>query len=287
MPYKGPVWAERLYGDVTLRSWVDLDLLVTHKQVPLARSTLLAKGFIDGSPFNAKILRRDRRGLGEVALSAVAGKVHVELHWEITVGFSGRSLRAEGLFTRAGSLDLLGREIVSPSTVDCLLITCLNGTKDRWDSVEGLLALAVQVPAITPGEWEDAVATARKAGCVRRMTIGVAHACEVFGLQTPPEIVEALGRDAVARALLRSLKPDSLNRGSPEGSRRELSMKFWRFATEDSTAAGMWHGVVRFFRPGPEDWEWIALPSWAESLYRVLRPARLAVKWAKRLVKRL
>jgi hypothetical protein len=283
MPYKGPAWAERLYGDVALRSWADLDLLVAYDQVASARETLLANGFVDSSSFNARILARERGGWGEVAFTAVDQDVHVELHWEITAGFSGRSLRPESLFARAGHLSLLGRDVVSVSAVDCLVMTCVNGTKDRWDKVEGLLGLAVQVPAMTSAMWQDAAATARKAGCTRRVTISVAHACRVFGLQTPPEVAEALGRDFVARALLRSVTPDSLNRGSLKGSRRELAMKSWRFATEDSVTVGIWHGAVRFFRPGPEDWDWIALPSWAEWLYRALRPARLAVKWAKRL----
>jgi len=40
---------------------------------------------------------------------------------------------------------------------------------------------------------------------------------------------------------------------------------------------------VRFFRPGPEDWDSLALPGWAEWLYYLLRPPRLALKWLKRL----
>jgi hypothetical protein len=67
------------------------------------------------------------------------------------------------------------------------------------------------------------------------------------------------------------------------GTRTELARLAWRFATEDSIAAAVWHAATRFFRPSPEDWEWIALPAGMFWLYRLLRPARLAVKWAKRL----
>jgi hypothetical protein len=62
-----------------------------------------------------------------------------------------------------------------------------------------------------------------------------------------------------------------------------LDMLTWRFATEDTLWAGLAHAATRFFRPGPEDWEWFALPRGARWLYRALRPARLAAKWAKRL----
>ena len=42
---KGPIWAQRLYGDVALRNWSDLDLLVRPDNVADARSLLLANGF--------------------------------------------------------------------------------------------------------------------------------------------------------------------------------------------------------------------------------------------------
>jgi hypothetical protein len=155
MPIKGPAWGQRLYGDVTLRSWSDLDLIVAHGQALTARETLLASGFADSSPFNATILTRQRGGLGQVALSAIDQSVHLELHWEVTVGPGGQALRAETLLARAGRLQLLDRSVLSPSAVDCLLITCLNGAKDRWSSVEGLLGLAVRDAGHVAGGSDD------------------------------------------------------------------------------------------------------------------------------------
>ena len=69
MPIKGPALAEALYGDVTLRNWVDLDLVVRHEQVATARQVLLDVGFRDDSPYNERLLlRRDtQRGRDPLA----------------------------------------------------------------------------------------------------------------------------------------------------------------------------------------------------------------------------
>lgn len=283
MPYKGPAWAARLYGDVTLRSWVDLDILMAYEQVAAARDVLLAGGYVDGSPYAQEILRRKRGGWGEIPLTAPASDVHVELHWEITAGFSGRSLRPEAVFGRAGKLRLLEREVTTPCSADCLVMSCINGAKDRWNTVEALLGLATQVSVISSQECLQALDIAREAGCLRRVVASLAHVCGVFDMAVPAAVTEALDRDRTARSLVRSLDPGSLAPGSSGGPRRELTAKFWRFATEDSEAAAIWHGAVRFFLPGPEDWAWLSLPAWAGWLYYVLRPFRLAVKWTKRL----
>jgi len=58
---------------------------------------------------------------------------------------SPRSLRAEAILQRAERASLLGRQVLCPAKPDMFLITCTNGTRDRWDTVEKLLALAVQV----------------------------------------------------------------------------------------------------------------------------------------------
>jgi hypothetical protein len=159
----------------------------------------------------------------------------------------------------------------------------LNGTKDHWASVEGLLCAAVQMRALTQTEWPSLMCRAREAGCRRRTTVAVAHICRVFGLETPPEVAAAVARDAAARHLLHTLVPATLDGGRSADMEPRLDMLTWRFATEDTLWAGLAHAATRFFRPGPEDWEWFALPRGARWLYRALRPARLAAKWAKRL----
>lgn len=181
-------------------------------------------------------------------------------------------------------MQLLGREVRTPSRVDALLLTCLNGTKDHWASVEGLLCTALQTGSFAPAEWAEVLASAQRAGCARRTLVGVAHACRVLDLPTPPAVAAAVARDGAARRLLRTLTPATLERSRSAGTEPRLGLLIWRFATEDSLPAGLAHAVTRFFRPGPEDWEWLALPRGAGWLYPVLRPARLAVKWAKRLV---
>ena len=283
MPYKGPVSAQCLYGDVALRTWEDLDLIARHEQMPLLREVLLKNGFVDANPFNTRVLERKHRGWGENAFAAKDSGLYLDVHWNVTVGFSAGSLPAERLLDRAGSTSLLGREVASPSAIDTLIISCVNGTKDRWNSIEGLLGLGVQVLAAPAAQWADALFSARSARCYRRTIVGVAHACRVFGLEPPQEVARAVARDAVSRALLRSLVPGTLDRGRSAEARTELARLTWRLASEDSVVASLWHAATRLFRPGPEDWDWLSVPPGMSWLYRVLRPARLAVKWAKRL----
>jgi hypothetical protein len=284
IPYKGPAWAEALYGDVAMRTWADLDLLVPHEQVPVVRDTLLAAGFQDGNAFNTRMLEQRRQGWGELHFAAPHIGMEMDVHWEVTVGFSGRSIPAEDLVARARRSSLLGRPVLGLSDEDMLLTSAIHGSRHRWNAIELMLGLATLATSSNVC-WARSVETARAAGCRRRLTVSAAHVMHVLGIPIPREISEQLSRDPIGRALLRSLRPDTLDSSFAGRGRRELELLFWVFATEDSIVRVLWHGLVRVFRPGPADWAIVTLPPALNWLYWPLRPFRLTVKWAKRLMR--
>jgi hypothetical protein len=283
MLIKGPLWAERLYGDLSLRSWCDLDLLVRHEQVPAAREVLLGSGFLDANPFNDRIARSRLGGPGQIALLSVEQGVCLELHWKVTVGVSRRSLRPEDVFARAERVELLGREVACPSKTDVFLISCLNGTRDRWNSVERLLGLGVQVRGRPEGEWPGLLDGARRAHCLRRAVIGVSHVCRALGLETPKAVETALAGDGIARRLIDTLRPEELQGGGGSSAKGELAKLLWGFVTEDRARFALGHAAARFFRPGPEDWQTVPLPKGTRWLHYPLRPLRLGWKWCRRV----
>ncbi len=46
VPFKGPVLAKRLYGDISLRCYVDLDIFISGNDAEKAVDILLANGFV-------------------------------------------------------------------------------------------------------------------------------------------------------------------------------------------------------------------------------------------------
>ena len=283
MPYKGPVWAETLYGDIALRTWIDLDVIVTRDQLGRAREVLLGIGYVDADRFNTAFLRRRRGSWGELEFHSPAQGSYVELHWEVSVSIGSRPLRAEELLARSGTVSLLKRTFRAPSWTDAILIDCIHGAKHEWDRVEQMLGLGLRIEETAGADWPLVVAAAKEAGCMRRVCAGVAHICRVFDLTTPPEILDGIAGDSVARAYVRFLETDSSS-GPSKVAGRDLAGLVTRFATEDSLLASMRHALIRLFYPGREDWEAFALPSSLRWLYYILRPGRLALKWSRRLL---
>jgi hypothetical protein len=285
MPIKGPAWAERLYGDIAMRVCADLDVLVPHDQVLAAREVVLANGYSDAAGYNMDIVRWHKEGWGHIEMIPTGSNPFLELHWEVFVSIGCRSLRGEELLKNASTGHLLGREVLAPSSEDAVLIDCVHGAKHEWDTVERLLGLAVRVVATPVEDWAGIFTAARRAGCRRRLVIGVAHACRVFGMTVPAEIRQALVHDRRSQLYLQDLKPALLDKSYQRTNREALVRLLARFATEDSVALSLRHASLRFFTPGPEDWGTIALPAHLGWLYWLLRPGRVTVKWLKLLLR--
>ena len=288
MPFKGPAWAEWLYGDVAMRSWNDLDVLVRRRDALVVRDAVLARGFVDYNElFEPRTLVEADRGEGQLHFLDDRRKVILDVHWQVGVGQGADALDGDVLLDRAAPRSLLGQPVTGPSDADMLLILCVHGARHRWDTVEQLLGLAAFVRRVEPVAWPGLVAAAGAAGCRRRVTVAVAHVCRVFGLHEPAEVRRALDADPVGRWLLAGLRPEDLDL-RPDGTlRHRRSSILWETATEDTTAACVRHAAARVLRPGPEDWESVTLPEGAAWLYYLVRPARLAGKWALILARRL
>ena len=277
MPLKGPALGELLHGDLTLRNWTDLDVLVPYGRAEHARRLLLAAGFRDRIPFSDNLLQRGGWAEPAIHLCSVDTGINLDLHWRVSLAYSPAGFSAERLLEASETRLLLGQAVCVPSATDTLLMSAVHGTNHRWDSAEAMLALAVQAGNVAPQGWPGLLAAARAAGCRRRLTLGVVHVCRVLDLPVPDAVGAAVRRDPLAAALLRLLRPDELESAQCSGRRRDLERIAWHVGTEDSAAAMLRHLAVQLLLPGPQDWEWTrAAPGRRHYALRLLRLAR---KW--------
>jgi len=80
LPFKGPVLAEALYGDLALRESCDLDLLVHPNDLASAKKVMLAAGYTTDLPADAAQQAAYLRARYELHFTTPDGVVHIEIH---------------------------------------------------------------------------------------------------------------------------------------------------------------------------------------------------------------
>src|SRR6266478_5826193 len=111
VPYKGPVLAQSLYRDLGLRSFSDLDFLISPADLDRAKQALAEIGYRPSGEVNPAIERLCLRTGYERSFDSAAGKNLVELQWALLPHFYAldlrmEDLRVEDLLARAGRTGL-------------------------------------------------------------------------------------------------------------------------------------------------------------------------------------
>src|ERR1700694_4123304 len=137
LPYKGPVLAQSLYRDLGLRSFSDLDFLISPADFERAKQALAEIGYRPSGEVNPAIespaAERSWLRTGyERSFDSVDGKNLVELQWALLPHFYAVDLRVQVLMARAGKTVVGEAEVPCLSPEDSLLVLCLHAAKHLW-----------------------------------------------------------------------------------------------------------------------------------------------------------
>jgi len=120
IPYKGPVLSLFAYGDLSLRRFVDLDVIVKKSDVLKARQILLTEGYTPSyslSQTQHELLLRTQHNL---QFSRDNGRSLVELHWEVAPHLFASSVNPEQIWENVGTIEVNGTQLKTLSPDDLL-----------------------------------------------------------------------------------------------------------------------------------------------------------------------
>jgi len=282
IPYKGPVLAAQAYGDVALREFEDLDIILRQSDVPKAHAILVSLGYKPKfdwilSPGAAASLVP-----GEYNYRDESRRAMVELHTEITLRHFPIKPDLDAFIRNLVPVRVSDRDMLTFAAEDLLPMLCIHGSKDFWERLSWMADVSELVQSHPALDWDRVLRFAQPLNATRMLNLGLALAAGVLGASLPPEISARVKADRVAGEVAAEVRQRLLTRpfrtldaaGRFQFRRRMLAGKFdgWRYA--------MRLAVV----PSEDDWERMRLPRALAPLYVALRPLRLLQKygWARR-----
>jgi hypothetical protein len=218
--YKGAALAQRLYGNVGLRCFDDLDLLVAADERERAAAVLREFGY---EPYRS-ITERERQELADCEEQYVecSGGSVVDLHWAVAQPYLSMGPLPAGWRDRLRTLPFAGEAIPVFGSSEELLVLALHGGKHRWARLAWLADFAAALET-EDFEWKALLAAAGEMRICYHVLLAatLAHFC--FGIPVPRDVLAQAHATAVpwhyAAEIARSL-----------GSVGEPSLlKSWRY----------------------------------------------------------
>lgn len=195
LPFKGPILAQSLYGNVTIRRMRDLDLLVHPHDAWRVHELLWRRGYRCCDRLSPAQLRQRIRANSENALMHPETGSQIDLHWGLVPRYYACQLSPVELFAQAQAFELQGvRCLTLPPTVQMLML-CLNGLKEGWFELQRLCDLAAGLRCYPELDWPAALALARRKDGDRALLLSLALTQRILRVPLPPTITAAMTRD--------------------------------------------------------------------------------------------
>jgi len=275
VPYKGPVLAQSLYGDLGLRSFSDLDLLISPADFERAKQALAEIGYRPAVDLTPAVERFWLRTGYERSFDGAAGKNLVELQWALLPHFYGVDLPVDDLLARAGRTEVGGREVPGLSPEDSLLVLCLHAAKHLWARLIWLSDIAGTLQTQTI-DYALAFSRARALGITRILGVSFWLVKNVLRAELPQPAEEMIAADRRVEALGGEFA-ERLVRGVAYDFE---SSEYFRLILKLRERRGdRWRYLWRlFWTPGAGEVAAVRLPEALFSLYRIVRMGRLMRK---------
>jgi len=278
IPYKGVVLSEVYYGDMAMRQSGDMDLFVRKRDVARTKSAVRDLGFTPRVPI-PEDAEADYIASGyECTFDSPAGKNLLELQWALQPRFYAVDFEMDGLFERAVNVALAGRSVRTPSPEDLLLVLSVHAAKHVWGRLIWLCDIA-QIPKRENVNWKWVQSQAQELGIERILHITLLLANRLLATAIPAPLENPILADRAAHAFA-----DEIAVAVAAGvTYEEEKVSYFRLMMRlRERKIDRLRFLARLtFTPGPGEWETIRLPKALFPLYRLVRLARLATRWAK------
>ena len=272
LSFKGPVLAAAYYGDIGLRQFGDLDVLVDRASSDRAEELFAGLGY-----------RRARDFGFEVSLINARRRIAVDLHRAVSADNFPIALEFDGLWERREKVELGHGCAETLSTPDLVLVIGVEAARDarQGKAKLGKMSDLVHVlRALTDTEWAQIEREARRLDVRRVLWFASELASSLLRMPAPRQV----DLDAPPARLIPFLRETEARvfhaQGAPPPSRRRGDV--FHFHLRERWRDKLFPYALRVHRlvtPNVHDRSVIALPTALKPLYYLVRPVRLLIQY--------
>lgn len=281
LPYKGPLLTASIYGNLALRDFADLDLLVHERDYERAQHLLSTSGYRIMKAFENESTYVDS-----------SGRVAVDLHQRMTSREFPSPLQFEPIWERRHYTVLLGTKVPTLSPEDTLLMLAVQISKDagsRHFQLAKLCDMAALLRAYPDLDLTGVLSQAKELGGERMVQFSLCLTHNLLGTPLPQEILSEVRAQPVIDQLVEFTRLQFVDDRDPI-ARNQQSIDQFRWLVRERLRDKLHPYYFRYvhaaFAPCRLDRQLLPLPHGFAFLYYGIRPIRLLCKYSLLLFRR-
>jgi hypothetical protein len=277
LAFKGPVLAQNAYGDITLRQYGDLDILVNPKDLPTLISFMKEEGYLPDVHIPKEQTEHLYSLLTVIGFDKPSVGMRIEIHWELLSRNYAIAWEPHTLWEKSETVDINLIALPTLAHEQQLLYLCVHGSKHLFERLEWICDIDRSGRAHPDTDWEKLCNNAEKLGVLRMMLLGLSLAQNFFNLPLPEDIRQKIEQDTVLPKLVEKII--ELNFSTSEQNVVDKGYFFILLQMRERTPDQIRFCYQAFFAPQFNDFNYLPLPKYLNFLYPLVRLYRLGEKY--------
>ena len=145
LPLKGPALAAAAYGNLSLRQFCDLDILVPKEDMLKAKEVLTLHGYHPKLDLTAGEEAAYLKSHHDYKFVRAQDSVVVEIQWGVTQWSFAFPFDFEDAWKHRQVISVAGASVLNIAPEILLLMLCVHGTKHRWEQLKWICDIAEMV----------------------------------------------------------------------------------------------------------------------------------------------
>ena len=282
IPYKGPALATSVYGNLALRVFGDLDILIRKENVQSALELMISLGYQPDFILDPKQMATYVHTFYELPFAG-AGKAPVGLHWEIYSDHFAFPIAPLSIWRDKNVKDPRESGYRSIPPEKLLLILCVHGAQHYWGRLSWICDIAELLRKFGDVDWSGLLNLATETGGRRILFLGLGLAHELLDAPVPDEILHRIHKDRAMKGAVQTIRHRLFEITEPPPGTLETCLFYVRVRERLQDKARF---IFRTFsRPIPGQWDQLGLDDPCARLKNVMRHMRMGYSYGLDLVK--
>jgi hypothetical protein len=275
IPYKGPILARAVYGEMSQRQFSDLDLMVRPSEMKPVAELLLAEGYEQQWQLTPRQERAYLRSDCERLFSR-DGQIFIDVHWATVRNYFPLKLALERYRARLQPVSIESCVMGSFAPPDLLIILCVHASKDLWARLVWVCDIAELLRANPSLDWESVLKECFETKTNRMLLLGLSLAHHLLGASLPALILRIILTDETILSLTGKIKSKLYSEET--GTDDSLAEFGFYFRLMEGSVSRLNFTTRYWLTTNPADWDYLKLPDKLFFLYPLLRGWRLLHK---------
>jgi len=279
LTFKGPVLSKIAYGDITLRQYGDIDILIKKRDRLKMILLLENEGYIPEIQLKTHTKETFIKAVNVIAFYHKSSKIRIEIHWELLSKNYAVNWHEDTLWENNHSIQINNNHLPILTIELHLIYLCVHSAKHLYERIEWICDIDRLIRSNANIDWNYILYHSKKMGITRMLYLGLTLSYILFDLEIPNTVQKHINKDTEIPKLINKII--KINFSNTSKSKKGFYIFRLLLNMRENHA-----DKVKLFYKGIttakfDDFLFLQLPKPLTFLYPIVRLFRLIKKYSK------